>query len=442
MNRTLMATLVVACAWGPRAAAQDTPNSTNSLSSSVARTGCAGRLDAPGVVRCALVASPEVREARAQLAAVAGRRATAEVWLPSNPTVGATVARRHRPAPDATSVWNWSVVLSQELELAGQRGARVDVAGAEAALQARRVGVAEQEVAAGALTAYYEAIAAEEGLRFAVDLAQNAQSLAAYAEGRAKESVLPGIEADVARAEATRIGLVRFEAERRVAETRASLAVLVDVDPRGLDLPSALITSNTNLVTGAPLVDQALALRGEIAAAEMERQVLQRRLALVRRERVPNPTVSAFFERGEIDDRILGVGLSIPIPLPAPVGRTRAGEISETMAQIQAAESSEELVRRRVRLEVARAEATFKARQGAVALFKGDLLTRARADLSALREAVASRQLALREGLQWQRSLVELLQADIAVRMERALAWVELRRVVGLPLGTNQEEGT
>jgi cobalt-zinc-cadmium efflux system outer membrane protein len=319
---------------------------------------------------------------------------------------------------------NWSVALSQELEIAGQRGVRVDVADAEAAARARRVGVAEQEVAAGALTAFYEAVATQEALRFAAELVQTAQALATYAEGRAKEALLAGVEADVARAEATRIGL------------------LLNADALTLTLPNALTMAPlVDLAGGASLEQQALRLRGEVAAAEMERQVLERRLALVRRERIPNVTLSAFAEQGEINDRILGVGLSVPLLLPGPVGRTRAGEIAETLSQIRAAEASEELVRRRVRLEVARALAAFRARQGAANLFTGDLLTRARADLFALREAIASRQLSLREGLQWQRTFIELLQADIEVRLGRALAWVDLRRVIGLPLATKEGGG-
>jgi cobalt-zinc-cadmium efflux system outer membrane protein len=430
MNRTLTAAAIaVASAWAREAVAQDAPKQAAS---------CSGPLDADVVVRCALAASPEVRAARAELDAGAGRRDAAGVWLPSNPTVTALVSNRRRPAPETASVLNWSVVVSQELEIAGQRGARLDTADAEIAARARRVGVAEQEVAAGALAAYYEAIAAQETLRFAAELAQTAQTLAAFAEGRAKEAMLAGVEADVARAEATRIGLVRYEAERRLSESRAALAVLLDVDARALALPSALAVPAFQLPAGEPLEDQALRLRGEVAAAEMERQVLERRLALVRRERVPNLTLSAFAERGEINDRILGVGLAIPLPLPAPVGRTRAGEIAETMAQIRAAESSEELVRRRVRLEVARARAALTARQGATDLFGTDLLKRARTDLSSLREAISSRQLSLREALQWQRTFIELLQADIEVRLATVLAGVDLRRVVGLPFVASQ----
>jgi len=436
MNRILIgATLVVAGTWTRPTAAAGEAAASSAGPSRAAPPGCAGTGDAKAVVGCALAASPEVRQARAQLDAAAGRRATADVLLPSNPTVSGTLARRIRPAPENVTVLNWSVALSQELEIAGQRGTRVDAAEAEIAASARRVAVAEQEVAAAALSAYYQAIAAREAQRFALDLVETAQALASYAEARAGEALIAGVEADVARAEATRIGLLRFEAERRVQETRTALAVLLDLDQQTLVLPDALPAAATaaDLPPGS-LEEQALRLRGEIAAAEMERLVLERRLVTVRRERAPNPTLSVFAERGEIDDQIYGVGLSVPLPLPAPVGRTRAGEIAETLAQIRAAESSGELVRRRVRVEVARAAATFKARQSGAALFAADLLARGRADLAALREAISSRQLSLREGLQWQRTLIELLQGDIEARLGRALAWVDLRRVVGLPL--------
>lgn len=431
MNRTIVAATVVAAGAWARAASAEAPPETSDHKTA---TACARPADADAVVRCALAASPEVRIARAQAEAAAGRRQTAGVLLPSNPTVIGVASNRRRPPPEEASVINWSVALQQELEIGGQRAARIDEADAASAAQLRRAKVAEQEVAAAALAAYYEALAAHESVRFATQLAATAQALATYADARAKEALVAGVEADVARAEAARIGLTRFEAERRAAEARATLALLLDVDPARLVLPDGLPVAATPALPAGSLEERALGLRGEIAAADMERQVLEHRLAVVRRERVPNPTLSAFLERGEINDRIIGVGLSFPLVLPSPVGRSRAGEIAETLAQIRAAESSLELVRRRVRMEVARALSAFTSRSAAAGLFGRDLLGRAQADLSSLREAIASRQLTLREGLQWQRSLIELLQADIDVRLGQALAWVELRRVVGLPL--------
>jgi outer membrane protein, heavy metal efflux system len=219
------------------------------------------------------------------------------------------------------------------------------------------------------------------------------------------------------------------------------LGLLTGADSERLVLPVRVAPPVGSFPPPAALEEQALRLRGEVAATDAERRVLENRLTLVRRERIPNLTVSAFAERGEINDRILGVGLSIPVPLPAPVGRTRAGEIAETIAAIRAAESSLELVRRRVRLEVARAAAAYKARAEAAGLFEGDLLTRARTDLQSLGEAISSRQLSLREALIAQRSLIELLQADIDLRLARALAWIELMRVAGISFAPEQKAG-
>jgi cobalt-zinc-cadmium efflux system outer membrane protein len=423
MNRILVAAAVaVALPWARSAGAE--------------ASICSGPLNPERVVACALALSPEVAEARERLAAAAGRRTAAEVLLPSNPVVSGSIAQRRRPGSEPGSVLNWSLSLAQEIEIAGQRGVRVAVADAEALGLARRAAVIEQEVGAGALVALLEASAAREALSFADDLVASAGALAKAALARAAEALIAGVEADVARAEATRIGLLRAEAARRWASGRSELALLLGLGADTVEVPrladAALVPPD--LASPARLEAQALQLRGEIASVVAERRVLEGRLALHRRERVPNLTLSAFAERGEIDDRILGLGVSIPLPFPAPVGRTRAGEIAETLAQVRAAGSSLDLVRRRVRMDVARAVATLAARDAARALFDPAQLARARADLVALRDAVATRQLPLRDAIVWQRSLIELLAADTETQLARALAVVELRRVVGLPL--------
>jgi cobalt-zinc-cadmium efflux system outer membrane protein len=436
MNRKLSAAAIAVacvCARGRHAHADDISEQRRTT-----RAACAEARDADTVVACALAVSPEVAEARAQVDAAGGRRATAAVALPSNPTVAGTVSnRRRQDAP--TSVLNWSVSLAQEVEIAGQRSARIDQAEAERDARAARLRVVEQEVAAGALSAYYEAIAAREALTFATELAATARSLAEYAEGRAKEELVSGVEADVARAEATRIGVVRFEAERHLSEAVALLALMLDVPATQLNFPPTLPHGGPIAPEEEALAERALKLRGEIAAAVAEQRVLERRLVVVRRERISNPTISLFAERGEVNDYIFGVGLAFPIPLPAPVGRTRAGDIAETLAQLRAAESSRELVRRRVLADVARAAAAYRAKLGEADLFAADLVSRARADLAALREALATRRMTLREGLQWQRSLIELLSADIDARLARLSAEVELRRVAGLPIAVGKD---
>lgn len=402
---------------------------------------CTGPLDVGAVLRCALSRSLDLRMARQELAVLAGKRVTAGTWLPGHPVVAASAADRRlftgAPQEPQTPVTNWYVILSQEIEIGGQRGARLNAAEAERAAQLRRVAVAEQEVAAGALSAYYEALAAGEEVRLAADIARIAEVLAAVSTARAKEALLAPVDADVARAEAVRIAIGRFEAERRHAAAQAVLASLL-----GLSSPLAVTGSldqelPVSLAVELPIeqvISSALLVRGEVAAAEQERHVRLARVSLLRRQRVPNPTVSLFAQRDGFNERVLGGGVSLPLFLPAPLGPSRAGEIDSALAQVEQADTTLAQVRRRVRTEVTRAVQTEQTFEREVQLFPPDLTARARADLQAIGQALSARQLAIREALLAQRSLIDLLQAHIRSRLALALARVERMRAAGQPL--------
>jgi hypothetical protein len=70
------------------------------------------------VARCVVEASAAVRADREAAAAAMGRRTAASPWLPSNPVLSVSLARRAGTdgKPDAI---NYNAALSQELELAG-----------------------------------------------------------------------------------------------------------------------------------------------------------------------------------------------------------------------------------------------------------------------------------------------------------------------------------
>jgi cobalt-zinc-cadmium efflux system outer membrane protein len=231
------------------------------------------------------------------------------------------------------------------------------------------------------------------------------------------------------------VSLLRFEAQRREGAALITLATLLGLDPNAtVELPSdGAFSSPTQTVE--QLTAHARAIRGEVAAAEMERQVFENQVRLLRRSRIPNLTLSAFVARDEFDQQLYGGGLSFPFPLPAPLGHTNKGEIAETRARIEQAENTSEQVKRRVRLEVAQAFLQERSRAEALRAFAPDLLTRAHGDLAALREGLSSHQLSVRDALLAQRSLVELLLARVDTQLAYANAAVELRRAAGIPLG-------
>lgn len=372
-------------------------------------------------------------------AAVEARRIGASLLLPSNPTLAGTIGRSSSPIEGEGVAW--TATLSQEIEIAGQRGARLDVADGERDAQRARVVSTSREVAAAALDAYFDALAAAEEKRLADRLVELGTALAGLAAARLQQGLGSEVEADLAQAAATRLAQAEITAQRHLAVATAALVIALGLDP-ATSHPAVEGTLEPIAVADVDpesLVHSALALRPELAAAEAERRTEEARASLYRRSRVPNVTVSVFAQDDEaLQDRVLGAGLSVPIPLPAPVGHTYAGDIAESEALAQRAAAEAERVRRTVRLEVSTAVEDLRSRKSEVALFSVERVQRAEAALDAIARELEARRLAVRDALLAQQELVELLRANIEARRQLCLASVELARVAGLPL----ERGT
>ena len=306
MNRTLIAATLSSPAPGRarRRAGRD-PRHADRLQP-------AGR-DADTVVRCALAASPEIRRARDQ---VEPRRPADErprtSGYPAIPPYGDHGRSRRRPPPESA--------VGPELEPScsprrsgdcrAARRTRVRRRRRQRTPEARRVGVAEQEVAAGALTAYYEAIAAQEigSLRqrsWRATARRWRRTRRRARRRRCSPASRPTSRARRRRASAS----VRFEAERRLCGGRAALAVLLDVEPRRLccrRAPARRARRAAGRVAGGSGPEASRRGRRRRDGAAGAGAAPGRRPPRAR----PQPDALGVLERGEINDRIIGVGLS------------------------------------------------------------------------------------------------------------------------------------
>jgi outer membrane protein, heavy metal efflux system len=398
---------------------------------------CTQPLDAAGAVGCALSRSPEVQGARHELAALAGRRRSAGVLLPSHPELSGTLGRRtSSTAIGEASTTNWSVGLAQEIELPGKRAARLAEVDAERGGAGQRLASVERDVAAATLVALYVAALADEAVTLAAELERSAAGLAAAMAARAGEGLLPPVDADLAAAESVRIATARAEAESRRAAGRAHLGALLGLADARLPgfAPGVLRAAQLRLPATEVLIEQAMAARADLAAATAEEKAARARITRLRRQRLPNLTLSLFAERDAFDEQVWGGGVSIPLVLPTPLGPSGRGEIDEAEARRSQADQQIELLRRRVRSEVTEGIAVWQGRSAAVARYTPPLIERARAHVAALGDAVKNRQLAPREALLAQRSFIELLQGHLEARLGEAVARVQLLRVAALPM--------
>jgi cobalt-zinc-cadmium efflux system outer membrane protein len=333
---------------------------------------------------------------------------------------------------DQATGYNWSAALSQELEIAGQQGARRKAVDAELEAQRNRVTISEREVAVIAWAAYFEAIAAREESALTSQLSAVAVQVATAARSRAALGLIAPVDADLAEATATRLNVVAIGNERRMAAANADLVWLVGGEP-GRDRVAAEGPLDPLPAAGRQSPWPAMAERPEFKAADAERRALTMKAEALRRSRVPSPTLSIFAQNDPFEGHVLGLGLALPIPIPG-WGRTYGGEIAETDAWTRRAETETENTKRTLQLAIVKARQTFESRQRELSAYSSQQEQRAQESLRSLGEEVAAGRLAVRDAVVAQQTLIDLLQGRLEARRSLCLASVELLRVEGFPL--------
>lgn len=398
---------------------------------------CSAIISRTNVVSCALRASMSARAEEHGLRSIEGRRTAASLLLPSNPTLSLSGGYPIEPGVTERPML-WSATLSQEIEIAGQRGTRLSVTSAERRAQEQKLIAVRRDVAVRAVSAYFDALAALESAKVADRLTGFAEALKTVASARAQAGVGSDVDAQLAGAAAIRIAEAQIAAKQRVAATSAALATVLGLDPdAALHLEGELVPLAAASAPPKALVEGAIARRAELNLVLAERELQDRRRALYERLRYPNPTVSLFARSDWIGERSIGVGLGFPIPLPSPVGRTYAGEIAEAAALSDRAAAEAEGLRRSIRLEVTSALAAVAARKDRVDLYSPERVTQVQTVLAAIGQEIQARRLPVREALLTQQGLIDVLSGYVEARRELCIASVELANAAGLSL----EEG-
>ncbi len=377
------------------------------------------------MIACTLAISPALREQLASLRAGEGRREGARPILPSNPVLSGGLASRANPIEQKL---NWNLGLAQELEVGGQRRLRLDLAEGELSVQVQRIAATKGTIAADAWLAYFRSIAARERLKLTERLEAATEGVATTVRGMVAAGLTSEVDADVSDAAAIRAAQDRLKAEELVAVGQAQLRFLVGDD---LDVN---VVGDLEPLKSVAAVTAVGRERPELLAVRDAQAVLARRVDLLRRSRVPNPTLSLFAQSDGFDERVLGVVLSIPIPLPQPIGRTQAGEISEAVAFTERAKAEADRVGRELQAELMVAFAEYGASLKARVLYTRERTQRASARLESIALQIKAARLPVRDALVAQQALVEQLKAEIDAREALCLASVRLTRAAGLSL--------
>ena len=293
----------------------------------VASTGRADplRLSAQDVVARALANNLDLRASRKDVSVAQASLERSLPWLPSNPafTAGAQHATGFAP--------NYSFSLSQEFEIAGQRGARVDAARKEVEKANWDVKTAEQNLAANARTAFLRALVNIERVTAARQSVDASTALLRDLERRTTTPDTQRIGLNQARIQALRdtraVAWAEHTRDTTLGALRSLLGLPADQEIVLIGAPRSEVRP---LPSDAELTARALERRSDLIALRQAVEHANLHLALTRREGIPNVTLSGTFGRFE-SDNFAGGDITVPIP----VFQRRAPEMHEALAEYE-----------------------------------------------------------------------------------------------------------
>ena len=220
--------------------------------------------------------------------------------------------------------------------------------------------------------AFYGLLAAEEGATLAQSMVEVATRVHEVAQARFEEGAAPRL--DVMGAD---LGLLRAKADLELVRS-ARVAAQAELNGLLNRPPTQPLAVAGDLAEGAPLppveeaVARAAAGNAELRAAEQEVAIEDRRLGLLKGERLPTPVFSlgaVFNAPGEFD-----VGYRAGVSLAVPIFDRNQGQIAGSLVLADQARTRRDALRRSVEAKAYAAHARALAQRAQVAAYRETLV--------------------------------------------------------------------
>jgi cobalt-zinc-cadmium efflux system outer membrane protein len=338
-------------------------------------------------VETALKNNPDLQAVMLEQGAAQGRLDQAGLWLRSNPVIEGSLSRKDTVPGGGEKVTNSGITLSQEFELAGQRGARVDAARSGMEKVSQDIRDKERVIIAEVRDSFAKALAMKRKIELADEAVKLQEQLVGSASVKFDAGEISGLERNLADVELGKARRERLLAERERREALVALQSLLGL------LPTSGFSLEGELPMEAPLIPDkeklreiTAAHRPDVKAAAAEAQQAKAAMKLAGREAIPSVTLSGFYSQ---DDKLDEVGVMLSFPLP--LFDRKQADRKEAAAKAGQALIRQVSLERAIEREIDEAHANLVSAAEELSLFKRDILAKAMENLGLMN-------LAFREG--------------------------------------------
>jgi len=334
----------------------------------------------------ALEESPLVRRARQETKKVRARKVDAELLLPANPNLQIGAGRRSEAAtgsdPKVTGL-QFNLQLGQNINVAGQRAARIEVVDRAVAASLARETLAVVETKARVRIAYVSAALARQQLESAREYEGLAQQFVEAVKRQVAEGAASEIDLQLATLQRVEVERERLEAERNANLALSPLRAILNLHPqRPINITSRVALPEEREDILPSLIATAEKTRAEFAALDKSKQELDATLVSLGRQAIPDPQIYLSIQQDLPGQYYLGGGVQVDLP----TFRRNQGPKAEVRASIEQLENDRALLSRSVAIEVAAAHHNVLALRDQVKLVEAKVLPAADRSAELLRE--------------------------------------------------------
>jgi outer membrane protein, heavy metal efflux system len=240
----------------------------------------------------------------------------AQLLLPANPVLAGTLSKKEKPAEAGTGNYtNYGITLSQEFEVAGQRGLRVDLARKNLLRVGYQIRDRERILTYEVKEAFARALSLTAKVELTTKVVDLQEELVNFTRIKYRAGSVSGLEVNLAEIESGKAKRDLLSVKRELAETLFALQGLMGQKPEpafavnGKLSPDAYVMPEKEI-----LLERAIERRPDVKASSAEVDMSDQAIDLIKREAIPNVVFGGFqFRDEERYDR--GILLSVSIPL-------------------------------------------------------------------------------------------------------------------------------
>ncbi|WP_168210485.1 TolC family protein [Persicimonas caeni] len=371
--------------------------------------------------------APDIQQARERLglgdAAIEG----AERFQPFNPEIEGEFG----VGLDDVGLSRAEITLTQRLEIAGERGLRIDAARQQKEALQAELARARWDVHQQVHRLYRQGLVDTDEVEIERDVLDFTQALFEVAEQRFEAGEEPRTSVIVARAEVAQARQRLLQAQVRALRTRRDLGAVVGWTKQAAPQPTGEPEKAKPVPAKERLVEKAIAQDPQLAVLRARLEQARADLALEEREVWPAPLIGVGYERENLASTDVENKLRLVVGVPLPLWDRNQGEIAAAKTRTDILRQAIEDRKKVLGNLVVKQAASVQAAYGQTQIYQEEVLPALETQLDLLQEGFKLGELSLLDVMNARDRLLAVQRQYLAALDEYYAAVSELEALLG-----------